>query len=43
LTSEEAADVARALEAHGDRFADLAARFRHVSEVDEPASDTGVG
>jgi GNAT superfamily N-acetyltransferase len=36
LTSEEAADVARALEAHGDRFDDLAARFRHVSEIDQP-------
>lgn len=43
LTSEEAADVARALEAHGDRFADLAARFRHVSEVDDPGADTSHG
>ena len=33
MTSDEAADVARALEAHGDRFSDLAARFRHVSET----------
>lgn len=40
LTAEEAADVARALEAHGDRFVDLAARFRHVSEVGEP-EDSG--
>ena len=35
VTSEEAADVARALEAHGGRFAELAARFRHVSEIND--------
>ena len=40
MTSAEAADVARALEAHGDRFEDLAARFRHVSEV-APPEDAG--
>lgn len=39
LTSAEAADVARALEAHGGRFDDLAARFRHVSEIDEPSAE----
>ena len=33
VTANEAGDIARALEAHGDRFADLAARFRHYEDT----------
>jgi GNAT superfamily N-acetyltransferase len=33
VTPTEAGDIARALEAHGDRFADLAARFRHYEDT----------
>jgi GNAT superfamily N-acetyltransferase len=33
VTATEAGDIARALEAHGDRFADLAARFRHYEQT----------
>jgi len=33
VTATEAGDIARALESHGDRFADLAARFRHYEQT----------
>ena len=33
VTATEAGDIARALESHGDRFSDLAARFRHYEQT----------
>ena len=33
VTVTEAGDIARSLEAHGDRFADLASRFRHYEQT----------